>query len=64
MTSARTESTGEGIVTRAIRACDIDLEENEVRNATLKHRNGHWSAVPLPEDFVHAAGLVHRLRSR
>ena len=33
----------------AIRACDVDLEANEVRIATLKRRTGHWRAVPLPD---------------
>ena len=46
----------------AIRACDVDLEANEVRIATLKRRRDHWRAVPLPEDLVHALDLVHRLR--
>ena len=43
----------------AIRACDVDLEANEVRIATLKRRTSHWRAVPLPE-VVHALNLVHR----
>ena len=47
----------------AIRACDVDLEANEVRIATLKRRRSHWRAVPLPVDLVHALDLVHRLRS-
>ena len=47
----------------AIRACDVDLEANEVRIATLKRRRAHWRSVPLPEDLVHALDLVHRLRS-
>ena len=47
----------------AIRACDVDLEANEVRIATLKRRRSHWRAIPLPEDLVHALDLVHRLRS-
>ena len=47
----------------AIRACDVDLEANEVRIATLKRRRSHWPAVPLPDDLVHALDLVHRLRS-
>ena len=47
----------------AIRACDVDLEANEVRIATLKRRTDHWRAVPLPEDLVHALDLVHRLRN-
>ena len=46
----------------AIRACDVDLEANEVRIASLKRRRDHWRAVPLPEDLVHALDLVHRLR--
>ena len=45
-----------------IRACDVDLEANEVRIATLKRRKDHWRAVPVPEDLVHALDLVHRLR--
>ena len=45
-----------------IRACDVDLEANEVRIATLKRRKDHWRAVPVPEDLVHALELVHRLR--
>ena len=46
----------------AIRACDVDLEANEVRIATLKRRREHWRAVPVPEDLVHELDLVHRLR--
>ena len=45
----------------AIRACDVDLEANEVRIATLKRRRAHWRSVPLPEELVHALDLVHRL---
>ena len=36
----------------AIRACDVDLEANEVRIATLKRRRADWQSVPLPEDLV------------
>ena len=46
----------------AIRACDVDLEANELRIATLKRRRSHWRVVPVPEDLVHALELVHRLR--
>ena len=46
----------------AIRACDVDLEANELRIATLKRRTEHWRAVPVPEDLVHALELVHCLR--
>ena len=35
----------------AIRACDVDLEANEVRIAMLKRRRTHWRAVPIPEDL-------------
>ena len=45
-----------------IRACDVDLEANELRIATLKRRTEHWRAVPVLEDLVHALELVHRLR--
>ena len=45
----------------ATRACDVDLEANELRIATLKRRRAHWRAVPVPEG-VHALELVHRLR--
>ena len=41
-----------------LRACDVDLEANEVRIATLKRRRTHWRAIPVPEDLV----LVHRVR--
>ena len=44
-----------------IRACDVDLEANELRISTLKRRTDHWRAVPVPEDLV-ALELVHRLR--
>ena len=47
----------------AIRACDVDLEANAVRIATLKRRRAHWRSVPLPEELVHALDLVHRLRA-
>ena len=47
----------------AIRACDVDLDANELRIATLKRRTEHWRAVPVPEDLVHTLELVHRLRS-
>jgi len=47
-----------------LRACDVDLEANEVRIATLKRRRSHWRAVPVPEDLVHALDLVHSLRRR
>ena len=47
----------------ALRACDVDLEANELRVATLKRRREHWRAVPVPEDLVHALDLVHRLRA-
>ena len=46
----------------AIRACDVDLDENEIRIATLKRRREHWRAVPVPEDLVHELDLVHRVR--
>ena len=46
----------------AIRACDVDLEANELRIATLKRRRSHWRVVPVPEDLVHALEFVHRLR--
>ena len=46
----------------ALRPCDVDLEANELRIATLKRRRSHWRAVPVPEDLVHALELVHRLR--
>ena len=36
----------------AIRACDVDLEANELRIATLKRRRAHWRAVPVPEDLI------------
>ena len=45
-----------------LRACDADLEANEVRIATLKRRRTHWRAVPVPEDLVQALELVHRVR--
>ena len=45
-----------------IRACDVDLEANELRIATLKRRKDHWRAVPVPEDLVHALDLVHAVR--
>lgn len=34
----------------AIRACDVDLEANELRIATLKRRRRHRRAVPVPKD--------------
>ena len=43
-----------------IRACDVDLEANEVRIATLKRRRTHWRAIPVPEDLVQALELVRR----
>ena len=46
----------------AIRACDVDLDANEIRTATLKRRREHWRAVPVPEDLCHELDLVHRLR--
>ena len=46
----------------AIRACDVDLDENEIQIATLKRRREHWRAVPVPEDLCHELDLVHRLR--
>ena len=46
----------------AIRACDVDLDANEIRIATLKRRREHWRAVPVPEDLVHELDLVHRVR--
>ena len=45
-----------------VRACDVDLEANEIRIATLKRRREAWRAVPVPEDLVHALELVHRVR--
>ena len=45
----------------AIRPCDVDLEANELRIATLKRRTSHWRAVPVPE-AAHALELVHRVR--
>ena len=45
-----------------IRACDVDLEANEVRIATLKRRRTHWQSIPVPEDLVYALELVHRVR--
>ena len=45
----------------AIRGCDVDLEAGEHRIATLKRRAEHRRAVPVSEDLVHAAELVHRL---
>ena len=45
-----------------LRACDVDLEANEVRIATLKRRRTHWRAIPVPEDLVQALELVHRVR--
>ena len=45
-----------------LRACDVDLEANEVRLATLKRRRTHWRAIPVPEDLVQALELVHRVR--
>ena len=45
-----------------LRACNVDLEANELRIATLKRRTSHWRAVPVPEDLVHALELVHGLR--
>ena len=30
-----------------LRACDVDLETNEVRISTLKRRREHWRAVPV-----------------
>ena len=45
-----------------LRACDVDLEANEVRIATLKRRKDHWRAIPVPEDLVQALELVHRVR--
>ena len=33
-----------------IRACEVDLEANEIRIATLKRRRSHWRAVPIPEE--------------
>ena len=44
-----------------LRACDVELEANEVRIATLKRRRTHWRAVPVPE-VVQALELVHRVR--
>ena len=46
----------------AVRACDVDLEANEFRIATLKRHTSHWRAIPVPKDLVHALDLVHRLR--
>ena len=46
----------------AIRACDIDLESNEIRIATLKRRRPHWRAIPVPAELTHALDLVHRVR--
>ena len=40
-----------------IRACDVDLEANEVRIATLKRRRTHWRAIPVPEDLVAGPGV-------
>ena len=45
-----------------LRACDVDLEANEVRIATLKRRRTHWRSIPVPEDLVQALELVHRVR--
>lgn len=47
----------------ALRACDIDLEANEIRIATLKRRREHWRVVPVPADLINALDLVHRLRA-
>ena len=33
----------------------VDLEASEFRIATLKRRQAHWRAVPVPEDLVHRA---------
>ena len=46
-----------------LRACDVDVEANEVRISTLKRRREHWRAVPVPEDLVNAFDLVHRVRA-
>ena len=47
-----------------IRACEVDLEANEIRIATLKRRRSHWRAVPIPEEAgLQALELVHRLRA-
>ena len=45
-----------------VRACDVDLEANEIRIATLKRRKEHWRAIPVPEDLPHQLDLVHRVR--
>ena len=36
----------------AIRACDVGLEANEVRIATLKRQQGHWRGVPVPKELA------------
>ena len=46
----------------SVRACDVDLDAAEIRIATLKRRQAHWRAVPVPEELVHTLDLVHRLR--
>ena len=46
----------------SVRACDVDLDAAEIRIATLKRRQEHWRAVPVPEELVHTLDLVHRLR--
>ena len=63
-TLARTLATTGCRVSEALgsRACDVNLEANEVWIATLKRRTDPWRAVAVPEDLVHALELVHRLR--
>ena len=46
----------------SLRAKDVDLAATEVRFRTLKRRNEHWRAVPVPEDLVRELALVHGLR--
>ena len=46
----------------AIRAGDVNVENSEVRIATLKRRREHWRCVPVPEALIHILELVHRLR--
>ena len=46
----------------ALRAKDVNLAATEVRFRTLKRRNEHWRAVPVPEDLVRELALVHGLR--
>ena len=46
----------------ALRACDVDLEAQEVRIATLKRRREHWRAVPVPGHLVRELDVVHALR--